>query len=120
MYKRRWAHARWCNRRPRPFPLLLLFGGLQLLEGGIHLLDRVLRRGVLAYLQVDLLAEDRDRAGRLDAYSHLLAHDREDRNLDLVADHDALVGLPCQNQHLRLRAIASVKVPPATCPAPLR
>ena len=37
--------------------------------------------------------------GRLDADAHLLAHDREDRDLDLVPDHDALIGLPREYEH---------------------
>ena len=35
----------------------------------------------------------------LDADAHLLAHDRENRDLDLVSDHDALVWLAGENQH---------------------
>src|SRR5207237_2410904 len=55
--------------------------------------------GVLADLEVDLLAEDRHGPRRLDADPHLLAHDREYRHLDVVPDHDALVGLSCKDQH---------------------
>src|SRR6476660_1330728 len=50
-------------------------------------------------LQVDLLAEHGDVPWGRDAQANLLAHDREHRHLDVVADHDALVGLACQNQH---------------------
>jgi DNA-binding transcriptional LysR family regulator len=54
---------------------------------------------LLLDLQIDLLAKDRDVARCLDPDSHLLAHDRQYGDLDVVADHDALVGLAGQNQH---------------------
>ena len=50
-------------------------------------------------LEVDLLAEDRNGARRLDPDAHLLAHDREHRDLDVVADHDALVCLAREDKH---------------------
>ena len=49
------------------------------------------RRAIALDLEVDLFAEDRNGARRLDADADLLAHDREDRDLDVVTDHDALV-----------------------------
>ncbi len=49
-------------------------------------------------LQVDLLAEHRNLLGRLNADPHLLAHHRKHRDLDVVPDHDALVGLARQDQ----------------------
>src|SRR5947209_6770607 len=58
---------------------------------GFHLL--------LLDLQVNLLAEHGDVPGSLDSDSHLLAHDRQHRDLDVVADHDALIRLPGQYQH---------------------
>src|SRR5258708_38020310 len=50
-------------------------------------------------LEIDLLAEHGHLLWCLDADPHLLPHDRQHRDLDLVADHDALVGLTRQNQH---------------------
>src|SRR5205823_5217718 len=55
---------------------------------------------LLLDLQVDLLAEHRDVPRRLDSDPDLLAHDRQHRNLDVVADHDALVRLPGEYQHV--------------------
>src|SRR5690242_15389479 len=70
----------------------------------VYLPARVAGRGHLAALlldlQVDLLAEDGDVARSGDTKANLLAHDRKHRHLDVVADHDALVGLACQDQHL--------------------
>src|SRR4051794_35988061 len=57
------------------------------------------RHVLLLDLQVDLLAEDRNIARSLDADANLLAHDRQDGYLYVVADHDRLVGLACQYQH---------------------
>src|SRR5580693_5775176 len=51
-------------------------------------------------LQIDLLAEHRHPLRSLNADAHLLAHHRQHRHLDLIPDHDALVGLARQNQHL--------------------
>src|SRR5205823_6043002 len=50
-------------------------------------------------LEIDLLTEDGHLLRRLNADPHLLAHDREHRDLYFVPDHDALVGLSRQNQH---------------------
>jgi hypothetical protein len=55
--------------------------------------------GSLVDRHVDLLAEDRDVAGGVDADADLVAGNGEDRNLDLIADHDALVRLPREYQH---------------------
>ena len=52
-----------------------------------------LPRPILLDLEVDLLAEDRHRPRRLDSDPDLFAHDRQDRDLDLVADHDRLIAL---------------------------
>src|SRR5207302_2160770 len=52
-----------------------------------------------ANLEVDLLAKDRDGARRFDPDPDLLAHDREDRDLDVVPDHDALIGLSRKDEH---------------------
>src|SRR5829696_876099 len=58
------------------------------------------RRDVrLLDLEVDLLSEHRDLPGRVDTDPYLLANDREDSYLDVVPDHDRLVGLACQNEH---------------------
>src|SRR5215216_5413034 len=58
------------------------------------------RRDVLLLdLEIDLLAEHRDVPRGLDADADLLAHDRQDRDLDVIANHDRLVGLACQYQH---------------------
>jgi hypothetical protein len=43
---------------------------------------------------VHLLAVHGHGCGRLDADSHLVAADVDDRELDVVADHDRLVDLP--------------------------
>src|SRR3954447_3394593 len=78
-----------------------LFGlALQLVEGLVDRLALLLGlRGVLADLEVDLFAKDRHRARRLDPDPDLFAHDREHRHLDVITDHDALVGLSGENQH---------------------
>src|SRR5882757_167127 len=54
---------------------------------------------LLLDLQVDLLAEHRNVPWGLDPNANLLAHDRQHGDLDVVADHDRLVGLACQYQH---------------------
>ena len=48
---------------------------------------------------VDFVAMDRHLAGRLDPQSHLVAANVDHRHNDLVADHDAFVALPRQDQH---------------------
>ena len=48
---------------------------------------------------VHLAPVDRHAARRLDADPHLVPHDRENGDLDLVSDHDALVRLPRQDEH---------------------
>src|SRR5215210_2597807 len=58
-----------------------------------------LASALLLDLQVDLLAEDRDVPRSLDADADFLAHDRQDADFDVIADHDALVGLSCQYEH---------------------
>ena len=60
---------------------------------------------LLLNLDVDLLAEHRDVTRGLDSDPYLLTHDRQYRHLDVVADHDALVGLAGEYQHSRLPAI---------------
>src|SRR5262245_16628169 len=51
-------------------------------------------------LQEDLLAEHRHAARRLDPKADLLPEHREHRDLDVVADHDALVRLAGEHQHV--------------------
>ena len=73
------------------------------LQGGVNLSYRVLWLHAVAALvldlQVDLLAEDGHVSRCLDADADLLAHDRQHRDLDVVPDHDALIGLPCEYKH---------------------
>src|SRR5271166_1332587 len=59
------------------------------------------RAGFAMDLEVDLLTEDWNSLRSLNPDADLLAHDRQHRHLDLIPDHDALVGLAGQNQHLR-------------------
>src|SRR3954469_10560213 len=75
--------------RTEPLQSIVDLGARTRARGDVLLLD----------LQVDLLAEDRDIPWGLDADTDLLAHDRQDRDLNIVADHDRLVGLACQYQH---------------------
>ena len=56
-------------------------------RGAVFLLD----------LQVDFLAMDGDIARGGDAKPDLIATDLDDRDLDLIADLDALVQSSCQN-----------------------
>src|SRR5205823_15020768 len=55
------------------------------------------RLALRADLTVDLDAVDRNVGGRLGTQAHLLSRGREHGDLDLVADHDALLGLACKN-----------------------
>src|SRR3954453_7100561 len=73
----------------------------QALEGVVDLCARGRARGdvLLLDLEVDLFAEHRDVPWGLDTDTNLFAHDRQHRDLDVVADHDRLVGLACQYQH---------------------
>src|SRR2546423_9306651 len=48
-------------------------------------------------LMVDLGAMDGNVCGRFDTDAHLLAVNREHRDLDLIPDHDALLRLACKN-----------------------
>jgi hypothetical protein len=50
-------------------------------------------------LKVYLRSVDRHIRGRLDTEAHLCAIARQDGDLDVVADHDALSGLPRQDEH---------------------
>jgi hypothetical protein len=67
--------------------------------------DRVPLVGVLAVsalrldLEIDLHSVDRHAGRRLDAEAHFCAVVRQHHDLDLVADHDALSGLPRQDEH---------------------
>src|SRR5207245_1905224 len=70
-------------------PLFLAFQAVEGLVHGLPLLFRL--RRVLADLEVDLFAEDGDGSRCLNPDPDLLAHDRKDRDLYLVPDHDALV-----------------------------
>jgi hypothetical protein len=54
-------------------------------------------------LEVDLDSMNGHVQGRLDAEPHLGAVARKHRDLDVVADHDALSGLPRQDEHERQR-----------------
>src|SRR5271163_1845739 len=90
--------------------------------GLAHLAQRVvhLARGPLLLhhldlvavdLQVDLLAEYRDLLRRLNADPHLLADDREHGDLDVVPDHDALVGLTRQDQQFGTAFLVANRAP---------
>src|SRR5918997_1142452 len=74
---------------PRPLERIIDLRARTGAGGDVLLLD----------LEVDLLAEHRDVPRGLDADTDLLAHDRQDRDLDVVADHCRLIGLACQYQH---------------------
>jgi hypothetical protein len=84
--------------------------GTQALERFVDLgACRAARRAFLLLdLEVDLFAEYRDFARGVDADPDLFAHDREHGDLDLVADHDGLVGLSGQYEHplVSLSAVA--------------
>src|SRR4051794_24039796 len=57
-------------------------------------------RAILALdLGVDLFAVDAYRPGGLDAEADVVAPDLEDRNDDVVADDDGLVGPAAEDQH---------------------
>ncbi len=77
----------------------------QLVQSVVHLCaDSVARgTGLLAPfaldLDVDLGPKYWDVMRRVDADPHLLADHGKHRDLDVIADHDALVGLARQNQH---------------------
>src|SRR3954470_4099335 len=99
--------ARGRCREERRSPALL-GGGAELAEGLVDLAahgrgvsagggDRAV--ALLLDLQVDLLAEDGDVPRGLDPDAHLLAHDGQNGDFDVVSDHDALVGLSCQYEH---------------------
>src|SRR4051812_32027423 len=85
---------------PRGCPALLLIRA-QALESVVHFRAGTRARGdvLLLDLEVDLFAEHRNVPRGLNADANLLAHDRQDRDLYVVADHDRLVGLACQYQH---------------------
>jgi integrase len=57
-------------------------------------------RAVLLDREIDLGAMHGDVARRGDAQAHLVAVAPQDRNLDVVADHDALLRLACENEHV--------------------
>ncbi|MFN9910076.1 MAG: hypothetical protein ACK56F_28840, partial [bacterium] len=66
----------------------------------------------------------RHRRRRLDADSHLVASDVDDRELDVVADHYRLVDLPREHQHcsgsflVGIHARESSSVPVTHAPGP--
>src|SRR5690606_466459 len=64
--------------------------------------DRHTGRGgvFLGDLGVDLVAMHSDRARGLDTDAHLVAAGLDDRDHDVVADHDALAGLTGEDQHV--------------------
>jgi N-acetylglutamate synthase len=72
----------------------------RLVDLGPHVGARHLLGALLLDLEVDLLAEDGDFPRGLDPDAHLLAHDRKHGHLDVVSDHDALIRLPGQDQHV--------------------
>src|SRR6202012_2824811 len=97
-------------RSPRVSPRQVLLWLADAAQRGVDLTPAVLsglvilrrRRFVLLLgldLEVHLFTEYRDGAVCLDADSHLLPHDREHGDLDVVADHDALVRLAREYKH---------------------
>ncbi len=81
--------------------MLLRVALLRLIRVGAHRFVALLRKTWFAALDlcVYLAAVDLHVRWRLNAKPHLLADDGEDGNLDVVADHDALVGLARQYEH---------------------
>src|SRR5581483_12185990 len=69
-------------------------GRIDFVAGALAALD-----ALLLDLEVHLFAEDWDVPRGLDANPDLLTDDREHRHLNVVPDHDALVGLAGQYQH---------------------
>ena len=60
----------------------------------------------------DLFTVDLDLAGSLDADAHLLAADLEHGHHDVVPDHDALVGSPCEHEQPGTPSVETT-LPPA-------
>ena len=66
--------------------------------------DRRGREGVevlLADLLEDLFAMDSDSAGGADSDADLFPAHFQNRDFDICADHDTLIGFACQYQHVR-------------------
>src|SRR5215208_3064050 len=99
---RSWSRSRCSRRCTTCWASALALA--QIVEGLVHALARRARCGsanlLLLDLEVDLVAEHRHVPGSLDADADLLAHDRQHGHLDVVADHDRLIGLACQDQHV--------------------
>src|SRR5450631_4809804 len=86
----------------RPLPGASRLAGLaESTQRGIHLVAYALatRDPLLLDLEVHLFAEHGDVTRSLDSDPHLLPHDRQHGDLNVVTDHDALVGLARQYQH---------------------
>jgi hypothetical protein len=69
-------------------------------------------------LLVDLGSVHRNGLGRLDAQANLLAIVRQHRDLDVIADHDALPALSRQDQHKPRLPRLSDQVRPTRTPGP--
>jgi hypothetical protein len=69
-------------------------------ERGVHGFRRRVRRAGLLLgafalnLQVNLFAEDRNRLRGINAYADFVTDDRENLDLHIVRDHDALIRFP--------------------------
>ena len=67
---------------------------LEAVELPVDLLALAVGVAALLDLDVDLFTEDGNGAWRVDTNPHFFAHDRQHRDLDVVADHDRLIALP--------------------------
>src|SRR3954470_3432469 len=87
----------------------------QIVEGLVHGLARRIRcrsaNLLLLDLEVDLLAEHRHVPRCLDADADLLAHDRQHGHLNVIADHDRLIGLAGQDQHVDASLPTACRLP---------
>src|SRR3954454_23893454 len=62
-------------------------------------------------LEVDLLTEDRDVSWSRNPDTNLFAHHSQDRHLDVVPDHDALVAFSGEDEHGRVPPCRYAAVP---------
>ena len=71
---------------------------------GVKYLQAAANRGSLFILRtnrlIDLLAVDRDAGGGGDADAHLVPSDVDDRQFDVVTDHDRFITLSREHQHV--------------------
>src|SRR5215208_7300743 len=110
---RSWSRSRCSRRCTTCWASALALA--QIVEGLVHGLAVRARCGsanlLLLDLEVDLLAEHRHVPRGLNADADLLAHDRQHGDLDVVADHDRLIGLACQDQHVDASLPTACRLP---------